>query len=136
MCLRSVYVVPHEMSCLADSGFTAGLKSKCLLYFLSRRDEMTRFKCTLKDFDSSATFHTLLPPQKCQKPLINVITNFKDVEKKVLFTSKKLNCNAAICMQTYTVNPTLKLSQRTNYRGADSDTTELKPPFLCYFLTL
>lgn len=87
--LKSVYLIPDKMSCLTDPEFTAGLKSKCLLYFLSRRAEMTRFKCTLKDFGSSATFHTLLSPQKRQKQPINVTTNFRGRDQKVLFSSKK-----------------------------------------------
>lgn len=38
---KPAYVIPRKMSRLTDLQFTAGLKSKCLLYLLSRRDEMT-----------------------------------------------------------------------------------------------
>ena len=84
---KPAYVIPGKMSRLNDLQFTAGLKSKCLLYLLARRDEMTWFECTLEDFGSSATSHALLSPWTCQ----NQAT---ETGKPCFFSSKKANDGA------------------------------------------
>lgn len=73
---KPVYVIVGKMSCAPDLEFTEGLMSKCVLYFPSRRDEITGFQFGLKDFVLKATFNTLLSPQKCQNQTARVTTSY------------------------------------------------------------